>query len=115
MTCLCKQIAGNDIELSPVCIGNLWIFQGLAPDDVQALAKEALRKKMKKGDTVFMHRRASLQGALQRCQRAWRKKAPGGDDSISADSRGSQLFDRYTQGDGYTGHESAQGNGKNYS
>ena len=54
MTCLCKQIAGNDIALSPTCIGHLWIFQGLAPDDVQALAKEALRKKMKKGDTVFM-------------------------------------------------------------
>lgn len=54
MTCLCKQIAGNDIELSPTCIGNLWIFQGLAPENVQALAKEALRKKMKKGDTVFM-------------------------------------------------------------
>ena len=54
MTCLCKQIAGNDIELSPTCIGNLWIFQDLAPENVQALAKEALRKKMKKGDTVFM-------------------------------------------------------------
>jgi CRP/FNR family transcriptional regulator len=54
MTCLCREIAGNDIELSPACIGNLWIFQGLAPDDVQALAKEALRKKMKKGDAVFM-------------------------------------------------------------
>ncbi len=54
MTCLCKQIAGNDIELSTTCIGNLWIFQGLAPENVQALAKEALRKKMKKGDTVFM-------------------------------------------------------------
>jgi len=54
MACLCKQIAGNDIQLSPTCIGNLWIFQGLAPEDVQALAKEALRKKMKKGDTLFM-------------------------------------------------------------
>jgi len=54
MACLCKQIAGNDIELSTVCIGNLWIFQGLAPENVQALAKKALRKKMKKGDTVFM-------------------------------------------------------------
>ena len=54
MTCLCRQIAGNDIELSTVCIGNLWIFQGLAPENVQALAKKALRKKMKKGDTVFM-------------------------------------------------------------
>jgi len=54
MACLCKEIAGDDIELSPTCIGNLWIFEKLAPDDVQALAKKALRKKMKKGETVFM-------------------------------------------------------------
>lgn len=54
MACLCKQIAGDDIELSPTCIGNLWIFENLAPDDVQALSKKALRKKMKKGETVFM-------------------------------------------------------------
>ncbi|MBI9092473.1 MAG: cyclic nucleotide-binding domain-containing protein, partial [Desulfobacterium sp.] len=54
MTCLCKQIAGDDIELSPTCIGNLWIFENLAPDDVQALSQKALRRKMKKGETVFM-------------------------------------------------------------
>lgn len=54
MGCLCQQIAGDDIELSPTCIGNLWIFEKLAPEDVQALAKKALRKKMKKGETVFM-------------------------------------------------------------
>ncbi len=54
MGCLCQQIAGDDIELSPTCIGNLWIFEKLAPEDVRALAKKALRKKMKKGETVFM-------------------------------------------------------------
>jgi CRP/FNR family cyclic AMP-dependent transcriptional regulator len=54
MGCLCQQIAGDDIELSPTCIGNLWIFEKLAPEDVQALAKKALRKKMKKRETVFM-------------------------------------------------------------
>ena len=54
MGCLCQQIAGDDIELSPTCIGNLWIFEKLAPEDVQALAKKSLRKKMKKGETVFM-------------------------------------------------------------
>ena len=53
MTCLCKQIAGNDIELSPTCIGSLWIFQDLAPEDIQSLARKALRKKMKKGQTLF--------------------------------------------------------------
>jgi CRP/FNR family transcriptional regulator len=54
MACLCEQAAGKDIELSPTCIGSLWIFQDLAPKDVQALAEEALRKKMKKGDTLFI-------------------------------------------------------------
>ena len=54
MACLCQQIAGDDIELSPICIGNLWIFEKLAPEDVQALAGKALRRKMKKGESVFM-------------------------------------------------------------
>jgi len=54
MTCLCKQIAGNDIELSPTCIGSLWIFESLAPKDIEALAQKALRKKMTKGQSLFL-------------------------------------------------------------
>jgi hypothetical protein len=29
MACLCEQVAGTGIELSPTCIGHLWIFQNL--------------------------------------------------------------------------------------
>ena len=54
MTCLCEKLAGNDIELSPICIGSLWIFQNLAPNDIEALARKALRKKMIKGQTLFL-------------------------------------------------------------
>ena len=54
MTCLCEQIAGKDIELSPTCIGSLWIFQDLAQEDIEALAQKALRKKMERGQTVFL-------------------------------------------------------------
>ena len=54
MACLCKQIAGNDIELSETCIGNLWIFKGLAPEDIETLSRQALRKKMVKGQTLFL-------------------------------------------------------------
>ena len=53
MTCLCKQLAGNDIDLSETCIGNLWIFKDLASEDIQALSRQALRKKMVKGQTLF--------------------------------------------------------------
>jgi CRP/FNR family transcriptional regulator len=54
MTCLCKQIAGNDMELSPTCIGSLWIFQNIAPEDIQAIVRKALRKKMTRGQTLFL-------------------------------------------------------------
>lgn len=53
MACLCEQIAGDDILLSPNCIGSLWIFQNLDPEDVKALAHKALRKRSAKGDSLF--------------------------------------------------------------
>ena len=54
MTCLCKQMAEKDIELSPTCIGSLWVFQNLAPEEIEALSRKALRKKMIKGQTLFL-------------------------------------------------------------
>ena len=45
MTCLCKQITGDEIELSPTCIGKHWIFENLDPIEINALSHEALRKK----------------------------------------------------------------------
>jgi CRP-like cAMP-binding protein len=54
MACLCEQIAGSDIDLSPTCIGHLWIFQNLEPAEVETLSREALRKKSAKGQALFM-------------------------------------------------------------
>lgn len=54
MGCLCQEIAGKDIELSTICIGQLWMFNNLEPSDMAALAKEAQRKKMVKGQVLFM-------------------------------------------------------------
>jgi CRP/FNR family cyclic AMP-dependent transcriptional regulator len=54
MACLCEQIAGDDIELSPTCIGNLWVFQNLAAGDIKALAHEALRKRSTTGQALFL-------------------------------------------------------------
>lgn len=53
MTCLCEQMAGRDIELSPTCIGHLWIFKNLDPLEIEALGREALRKKSTKGEALF--------------------------------------------------------------
>lgn len=54
MSCPCEQIAGKEIDLSQTCIGHLWIFKDLEPEEIGAFAKAASRKKMKKGDLVFL-------------------------------------------------------------
>jgi CRP/FNR family transcriptional regulator len=54
MACLCEQIAGSDVELSPTCIGHLWIFQNLEAEEIEALSREALRKKSTTGQTLFL-------------------------------------------------------------
>ncbi|MCF8130578.1 MAG: cyclic nucleotide-binding domain-containing protein [Deltaproteobacteria bacterium] len=54
MACRCEEIAGKDIDLTPTCIGHLWIFKNLAPEELQALTREASRKKPAKGDALFL-------------------------------------------------------------
>ena len=54
MACLCKQIAGSDIDLSPTCIGHLWIFQNLEAEEVAALSREASRKRSSAGQALFL-------------------------------------------------------------
>ena len=54
MACLCEEVAGKDVDLSPTCIGHLWIFQDLEAGEIEALSREALRKKSATGQTLFM-------------------------------------------------------------
>jgi CRP/FNR family cyclic AMP-dependent transcriptional regulator len=54
MACLCEQVAGTDIELSPTCIGHLWIFQNLEAEEIEALSREALREKSTTGQALFL-------------------------------------------------------------
>ena len=54
MVCLCEPIAGEDIELSPTCIGHLWIFEKPDPAEIEALSREALRKNSVKGQALFL-------------------------------------------------------------
>lgn len=54
MACLCERIAGKDIELSPTCIGHAWIFKNLEAQEIEALSREALRKKSARGQALFL-------------------------------------------------------------
>ncbi len=53
MGCLCQKIAGPDIILSPVCIGQLWMFDNLSKSELKELVNAAQRKKLKKGEILF--------------------------------------------------------------
>lgn len=54
MGCLCEKLFGKDVTLSSKCIGNLWVFQDLRPEELTALARRATRKMHERGETVFM-------------------------------------------------------------
>ena len=48
MGCLCNELAGPGVEVSPTCIGHLWVFEHLKPEEMAALAKAAERKPYQK-------------------------------------------------------------------
>lgn len=54
MPCLCKELAGDKMPLSPICIGDLWIFQDLSIEEIKALSQDARRRQLKKGDPLFL-------------------------------------------------------------
>ena len=53
MACLCEEMAGG-LAVSPICIGNLWLFKNLASEEIQALSKDAKRQQKKKGEPLFL-------------------------------------------------------------
>lgn len=54
MTCLCETLAGDSIEISPLCLGQLWMFRDLNADELQALMDTARRRKLTKGEPLFL-------------------------------------------------------------
>ncbi|MCB2191554.1 MAG: Crp/Fnr family transcriptional regulator [Deltaproteobacteria bacterium] len=52
-SCLCQQLAGDQMELSPVCLGSLWVFANLKPPEMEALSQAAQRRRYQKGETIF--------------------------------------------------------------
>lgn len=44
MSCLCREMAGPDAELSPICLGQLWMFENLPQSEVAELLHEAKRR-----------------------------------------------------------------------
>ena len=44
MACICKKLIGDKLDTVDACIGTLWIFENLNPEEKQALAEASLKK-----------------------------------------------------------------------
>ena len=54
MACICEKVASAKTRLTSVCIGQLWIFRDLSPEEGEALTKEAFRRALSHGENIFM-------------------------------------------------------------
>jgi len=61
MDCLCKRLAGDDIEISSACIGSLWLFDSLSRAEKEAIALAAHRRRLPSGKIIFHQGEAANQ------------------------------------------------------
>lgn len=53
MSCPCENSINTTLELASVCVGDLWMFQNLAANELEMLAGNAKRKQHVKGKFIF--------------------------------------------------------------
>jgi CRP/FNR family transcriptional regulator len=54
MGCLCENLRNEGIETSATCMGHLWVFANLGPEDLAAVANSAQRKVFDRGQAIFL-------------------------------------------------------------
>ena len=87
MTCLCREMAGENLELSPACIGSVWLFASLEQADIKALTQEAERRKLPAGKIIFRQGDSSRQMFLIKAGRVKLSKVTDDGDEITLDLR----------------------------
>ena len=87
MGCVCEELVGKDLALSPTCIGHLWVFQNLLPEEMDALSKGALRKKYERGQAIFSQGEPANQMFLLKAGRVKLSKVTEDGTEITLDIR----------------------------
>jgi CRP/FNR family transcriptional regulator len=90
--CLCHKLAGGDIEISPTCIGSLWLFASLSRPEIEALALAAQRKRLRAGQAIFRQGSPANQMFLIKGGRVKLSKVTDKGDEITLDIRKSGDF-----------------------
>jgi CRP/FNR family transcriptional regulator len=52
--CPCEKLKGDLRDWSDTCVGQLWLFEGLAPEELAAVAAKAVRSIHPAGSAVFL-------------------------------------------------------------
>ncbi len=87
MGCLCEREAGREHPLSPTCIGHLWVFEDLRPEELMALTKTAIRRIYQKGQEVFSQGKKADKMFLIKAGRVKLSKITEGGDELTLDIR----------------------------
>jgi len=87
MGCLCNELAGPGVEVSPTCIGHLWVFEDLQPEEMAALAQAARRQPYRKGQVVFSQGDPANQMFLLKAGRVKLSKITAEGNEITLDIR----------------------------
>ena len=87
MGCLCEELAGEGIEVSPTCIGQLWVFANLQQPEISAVVKSALRRRLNRGQYVFMQGDPSSEISLIKAGRVKLSKIMEDGSEITLDMR----------------------------
>ena len=54
MNCFCENLAADIENLSPACIGQLWLFKDLPVETLAAMSQTAVRHRKGKGEALFL-------------------------------------------------------------
>ena len=87
MGCLCNEQAGAPVEVSPTCIGNLWVFENLKAEEVGALVQAARRQVYQRGQEVFSQGDPANQMFLLKAGRVKLSKITAEGNEITLDIR----------------------------
>ena len=52
-SCPCKELAGPGVNLHPRCFGQVWLFEGAAPEAWKAISKDLVRRSLAAGEDLI--------------------------------------------------------------
>jgi len=87
MGCVCDELMAPERQGTSICIGQLWIFQNLQPQEILAITQGAQRQFYKKGQSIFSQGDKADQMFLLKTGRVKLSKITGEGEEITLDLR----------------------------